>query len=1217
MLNNRNPITPFAAAGGRLRLVMLVVLALVSFGLLASAHAWTASANTFAVEDCNNSGSSLWTPFNDPSLGLGTQTNNQDDCSANGGIASNLANQTTNGHYIGWQYYAPGGLTIADVGWSQANFDSTGGYGVGWEGDANGSGLVAVNDPVDPGLTNPGALDCYAAAGTQDSLDNGTCANPGVNLGAGSHAAGAGTTGVAIVAQSRDCGSISCRSTNHSGYAGFFVKDPYAVINDTQDAPNVSVSSGGTPSTAYHPGTYSMSVNAWQGGGGVCDVYLALDNQYGGAITQAGQLGAFPSSWDGGTGKYYLSSGQTPCGGSGSTGFNVNLATVPSGSYTLVGAAQNPGDLESGNPAGSSSTSFFVDNATPTVSYTNTAGSGWYNTLAGSANAPLITVSTADNDSATPGLSDSNTGSGIATIECAGGNLTSGGTVYGSASHALTTGDYAQGANTFTCEARSNSSVANSAGYGPSATTRIDVDNKTPTIAFSGAQTASQGTILTGLPGSMNANNQAVPGVVVNGVEALTGGTTYSSATPDPSAGVSGIAYSSCEINGGAPVAVLAGESVPSSQFQAGANMVVCSSTSNAGVTGPTSSETIDVQTSVPTVGFSGAAPYTDQNPVWNSGLDAVTVTASAALPAGAPDAQFGISETICRVGGVNGQQVEAAGFTVNVAIPQTGKTNVSCYAENAAGLPGPTASEDIAVSDSAPYTPGGGDGGGSAYSSSPQNWSAPFNSNGGPQIAKVVCVLTPPSGYNDPAQTIEFDAPAQGDSNPGDGTITPPGGTTGITNPRLLMSNPDAGGFDTLTASAEIQAPGGVLSCTPTDTAGNQGAPSTWNFNIDDVAPTGYFLAQDQSNPALVQARLTDAGAGVSTAQIQIKVDGTWQNLTTDYNSNTAIASATIPDDPTQLPDGTYALQVVAVDHAGNSTDKDNDNITTLQNGTPETRTLPLRTVTQINAIITAGNHTVSAIATAAPAGREPRAVTGPKKCAAGEALTTKTVAVGKPSATNHGQHSTVKMRRVRVCLAAQQGPLRLRYGQSSVVTGTLKTKHGVAIANAPIQVRQTPLTAGATKTLATIHTDASGDFSYVIPAGPSRTITLLYNGTPILRTSSDVAQERTNGSETLTVPKAIWPGKKITIKGQLRGGFVSQQGAIVQLWYKVKDGLGGWAPFAQAVHTNAKGAWKITFPFARKSAHVTFEFRAKVTTQAGWAFLGTTSKVVSRTVH
>lgn len=1184
---------PYARHGGMLRALAVTTGLLLCWLVLGVGRA---HASTYQVENCVN-GQTVWTPFNNLGSIAAGQTCSSGTTDDFGSVSGS---SSTRGPSFGWYINAPSGTTFDALSYTGGQFTAKGGWGSGWFGAKPGGGLDAVDDPTDVVNTfnNTPHYDCLAV--NQDTYDansgssgpyNCNASTAGYPYGSGIFT-GLNLTEIALGVECRTAGS-SCSSTG----AGASANSIKVEVNDPYGAPSITRTDSTTFPGGWTTGAYLNQVGATyqvdaHDPAGVCGLTAQIYNAAGQPVASASN-GVTPA-YDGSTGAF---TSAAPCGGADmGTAVSTNWANLTSGAYYLNAAAQNPANWRNGGNgwqqgAGpTDGTTVLVDNSTPSVAYSSgPSQSSW---LAGSQG---VQVNTSDTD----GMG---TGSGVNHVHCE--NQQTGAhtdlTVDNNGDPVdLPASMWPDGTSTVDCTAYSN------VGTGSATQSYTEhVDTQVPSTAFDGAGTGAADVpqVLDAAPGA-NPNDQQDPALTVNASE----GRGYDE---------SGVANNTCTVNGNNPVTVPVGATIPASQFSDGVNTVSCYSTTNAGVDNSAhpSTETVDVEQTAPQVTLGGATPYDPADPsTYANGP--VQVTLRAAEPAGTyPNSTtFGVQSVQCAINGASPEIVDGNAGTFNIT--GTGMNSVSCQATNDAGVTSAPVTETIAIDTSAPSSGGGTVSSGptspGGYTQGSQSITVSFSAAGGAQMKEIRCTL----------QGVTTDY------YPGDAGVT--------------MSNNN----DTESLTLTIDPPGGTLTCQGEDTAGNWSAPESWNFNIDDTPPTGVFEPQQPSNPALIQALLADGGSGVATAQIQINEGGTWQNLTTTYNPSTGIASASIPDNGA-IPDGTYPLQVIATDNAGNSTATAGSNITTNSSGQPETITLPLRIVTQLSAVLAAGSTQVNAVASTPmfrrgsmdlfmSADAKKKGPAKKKVKAAPKGCTYKRVVTRK---ANKKKHVKAASKLVKVCAKtptvgkATTGALTLAYGEKSTVTGELQTQQNVPIPNAEVVIEQTVAATptatvaknaavDATTAQATVvgktTTNAKGQFTYTIPAGPSRTLTFLYQGTPVLRTSSASQNEEVDGQSTIKMPSSVVHGKKVTISGQLSGGNLPPGGALVQLWYTTKGGLVQWAPFAQAVHTNGNGGWSLTFPVAKKAKGITYEFKAVVSTQAGWAYLGTTTAVLTRKIR
>ncbi|MGH2856665.1 MAG: hypothetical protein ACRDMJ_04185, partial [Solirubrobacteraceae bacterium] len=395
-----------------------------------------------------------------------------------------------------------------------------------------------------------------------------------------------------------------------------------------------------------------------------------------------------------------------------------------------------------------------------------------------------------------------------------------------------------------------------------------------------------------------------------------------------------------------------------------------------------------------------------------------------------------------------------------------------------------------------------------------------------------------------------------------------------------------DASTYPGSHAQITVQPPGGELTCKAQDNAGNWSASQAWDFLIDDTPPSGSFESSDPANPTVVAAQLADGGSGMAGAKIEIQTASGWQALATDWDSNTGIATATVPDNGS-LPDGTYELEVIAWDVAGNQA-----TLTQAAGGGPETITLPIRIATDMR------------VATATVLRRS---------------CTTRRIVIRR--AHGHGAHRAAATRLRRSCtlvpVPVPHGAIaaRLAYGQRQVVHGLLTTLDGSPIADAPVTVTAN-MPGWPARTLATVTTDSTGRFTCTL-SGSSETVSFAYEGTRTLRYSAGQTILRVVGEARIAVAHQALAGRSLRVSGRVYGGFIPSGGALVQLQYRVRGVPVGWAPFHTLIHTDPRGRFTTSFPVSAGARGYTYLLRAVVDQQSDWPFETTTSNVIARRVR
>jgi hypothetical protein len=127
-----------------------------------------------------------------------------------------------------------------------------------------------------------------------------------------------------------------------------------------------------------------------------------------------------------------------------------------------------------------------------------------------------------------------------------------------------------------------------------------------------------------------------------------------------------------------------------------------------------------------------------------------------------------------------------------------------------------------------------------------------------------------------------------------------------------------------------------------------------------------------------------------------------------------------------------------------------------------------------------------------------------------------------------------------------------RVRFGRGVTIHGLVRTGQGVPIPGAPVQIMTAPDNGLDQFTEAALATSAvDGSWTVKLPAGPSRIIDAVYQGSATILPST--------GEAAVSVPASVkvlrvWPrrvawGHKVHIEVQLRGGWLPTTGALVRL--------------------------------------------------------------------
>ncbi len=821
-----------------------------------------------------------------------------------------------------------------------------------------------------------------------------------------------------------------------------------------------------------------------------------------------------------------LSATETINGGSGT----ITASRFASGTNTISCAP-----VSGAGVVGASITrTVLLDASSPTIVLTGTDETTWY---------PSAQTVVAD-------ASANTNPSGVQSISCA----VDGGTPTVTNAATATQDVTADGVHTVTCQPQSGAGVA-----GQSATTTVKIDSQSPAVTqaiIPAAATAPAGTVEV----------------------QITGSETNS---------LSGIASTSCSLDGQTPT-VVTGSHQSVAISSAGAHTLDCTSTTGAGITSTDSSQTYTVNADPTQFSLSYGVIATS----WQAGPVAVPVALTGATASN-------YQSLTCTVNGAAPTTITGTSGTVNVAA--SGTDRLDCYATGANGAKTAAVQQLIRVDNQAPTatwsttptstgekitllgsepTPLSGIASESCVvdSGSPQTASSStltvaLTGNGTHQLA---CTMTTGAGVSaNVSYTAHVAVPV-----PTFATISAPDPdrwyrvaqsivigipTTGPTVASVVCSQ---GGTSTTypasgsTITISVPPPGGNVQCYDVDSTGAQSSPVTFPVHIDTQAPTGQFL---QTGPKEAIASINDPGngSGIRSATVQYQTPGgQWTTLTGSYNPSTGEVTADIPY-ALQQPGAQYTLQALAVDYAGNSSV-----ISTMQDGSAASSSVPNP---DAGAALSGGLYAGSV----APGAR-------------GKVLKiVRTYCTEIKTITVNGR--TIR-RRVRVLVLRKKyvweinrkplaKSLTFSYGQPVTLTGTLTLTSGLV---AQQQVTIVQQSGSITKRL-TATTNASGAFATRLPLHRNSTVTYTVAGV------SSTARIRVHGTAV------------VHLNG--RSLLVRLLGATGKARFRVQQfRAGAWHHLGGTYTTNPVGRARITVPANSGSAA---HLRVLANTQPNWQYI------------
>ncbi|HEY1714217.1 MAG TPA: hypothetical protein VGG07_15015, partial [Solirubrobacteraceae bacterium] len=212
------------------------------------------------------------------------------------------------------------------------------------------------------------------------------------------------------------------------------------------------------------------------------------------------------------------------------------------------------------------------------------------------------------------------------------------------------------------------------------------------------------------------------------------------------------------------------------------------------------------------------------------------------------------------------------------------------------------------------------------------------------------------------------------------------------------------------------------------------------------------------------------------------------------------------------------------------------------------------------------------------------------------------------------HGKPVYVKRRVRRVLLPhAVNKPLRrIRHGKATTVNGFVGLSDGTVLAGQTVKVYSSPNdNAPRFRLMSTVTTDASGEWTAKVPAGPSRLIEAVYAGNSRTEpaTSSMVKLSVPARIDVSISPRVIPWSNKITITGRLVGGWVPHDGVALRLRVPYPGGQSVQEPF----RTNSHGAFKFGWSYGSGRGVVRYHFTVATTaTESDYPWAAAVSRAV-----
>jgi hypothetical protein len=333
-------------------------------------------------------------------------------------------------------------------------------------------------------------------------------------------------------------------------------------------------------------------------------------------------------------------------------------------------------------------------------------------------------------------------------------------------------------------------------------------------------------------------------------------------------------------------------------------------------------------------------------------------------------------------------------------------------------------------------------------------------------------------------------------------------------------------------------------------DEAGNsdrERAVTVGTLRFDDDAPTVRLAPQDDDDPTLVRALVSDTTSGIADGQIEARRDGedAWRTLSTRLDASGLTATL----DDGQLPRGRYELRARVVDRAGNERSTQ-----TQTSGDTATRMLPLRVGTRL-------------------------VVGAPKKIRA---------------RNSKGKWRTRTVLRVNP---------RAHYGRTIALRGRLTMPGANPLADADIEVWERVKVPGADwRRVSVVRTSRTGRFQFKALRGPSRVLRFRYPGTAKLRSRSMQIELGVRAMTSFRVSRhSVVNGEEVRFHGRLKGRQTGDTGKVLYVQVYTR---GRWSTFATPRANRETGLWSLPYRFSATRGVVMYRFRVLIPRETSFPY-------------
>ena len=199
------------------------------------------------------------------------------------------------------------------------------------------------------------------------------------------------------------------------------------------------------------------------------------------------------------------------------------------------------------------------------------------------------------------------------------------------------------------------------------------------------------------------------------------------------------------------------------------------------------------------------------------------------------------------------------------------------------------------------------------------------------------------------------------------------------------------------------------------------------------------------------------------------------------------------------------------------------------------------------------------------------------------------------------------------RAEIASASSSKRASAAANRRVTAIVVDRSGDPLPGLPVRIETQPwMTPAAWQAAGSVRTDDKGRASANVAVHSSLRVRVVVPGDELRAeaVSNTVYATRLASTTIAATPRAVRAGRKTTIKGRLRGGFVPRAGFQLALYGRGPRSR-GWVPIRTDVAVSSGGYWRASYRFLR-SSRGSFHFRVRTPNRPDYPFRADSSQSV-----